>query len=103
MLFQRHDTLPAYTADPCDDTRLGWSGTQPPPSIGADVQIQFSNMGKAKVVGYASHGNTLALLTVPHEPQAWWVERNGPPSEANPMLVFGSEIAHDESVSHARP
>ena len=26
MLFQRHDTLPAYTADPCDDTRLGWSG-----------------------------------------------------------------------------
>ena len=96
--FQRHDQVPPFTRDLASLDAYRWSSVMEVPAIGTDVVIRMNGIGRARVVGYATVSGYLGVMTVPHEPPAWWVAQNGRPSEANAALAFGAELA-----SPARP
>lgn len=91
--FQRHNTVPTHTRDPFAQDVFKWSADFDVPSIGDDVMIRINGSGRAKVVGYASHGGYLGVMTVPYSPPDWWIRQNGPPSPDNAALAFGAEIS----------
>lgn len=91
--FQRHAAVPPHTRDPFAQDMLKWSGDFDVPVIGEDVIIRINAIGRAKVVGYASHGGYLGVMTVPYSPPDWWIRQNGPPSPDNAALAFGAEIS----------
>ncbi|GER21373.1 hypothetical protein VCH24_64250 [Variovorax boronicumulans] len=85
--------MPPYTRDPFAQDMFKWSADFEVPSIGADVIIRIYGIGRAKVVGYASQGGYLGVMTVPYSPPDWWIRQNGPPSADNAALAFGAEIS----------
>ncbi|WP_240650058.1 hypothetical protein [Variovorax atrisoli] len=91
--FERHETVPAYTRNLTSKDRIKWSGEFEVPVIGADILIRFDGIGRAKVVGYATHGGYLGVMSVPCTPPDWWIRQNGPPTPDNAALAFGAEIA----------
>ena len=91
--FQRHTTVPVHTRDPFAQDMLKWSAQFDVPSIGQDVIIRVNGIGRAKVVGYASQGGYLGVMTVPYSPPDWWIRQNGQPSADNAALAFGAEIS----------
>lgn len=91
--FRRHATVPPYTRDPFAQDVFKWSADFDVPSIGEDVIIRINGIGRARVVGYASQGGYLGLMTVPYSPPDWWIRQNGPPGPDNPSLAYGAEIA----------
>ena len=90
--FQRHVAVPPHTRDPFAQDGLKWSADFDAPSIGEDVIIRINGIGRAKVVGYASQGGYLGVMTVPCSPPDWWIRQNGPPSPDNAAPAFGAEI-----------
>ncbi|WPG38840.1 hypothetical protein [Variovorax sp. EBFNA2] len=91
--FRQHITVPPYTRDPFAQDMFKWSADFDIPSIGDDVLIRINGIGRAKVVGYASQGGYLGVMTVPYSPPDWWTLQNGPPSPDNAALAFGAEIS----------
>ncbi|ATA53136.1 hypothetical protein CKY39_07870 [Variovorax boronicumulans] len=91
--FQRHETVPAYTRDLASKDQIKWSAEFDVPAIGEDIVIRINGIGRAKVVGYATHGGYLGVMSVPFSPPDWWVRQNGPPTLDNAALAFGAEIA----------
>ncbi|MCY1359352.1 hypothetical protein D9M68_751200 [compost metagenome] len=91
--FQRHETVPPYTRNLAATDQLKWSAEFEVPAIGADILIRINNIGRAKVVGYATLDGYLGVMSMPHEPPPWWVRQNGPPSLENSALAFGAEIS----------
>lgn len=91
--FQWHATVPPHTRDPFAQDVFKWSADFDVPSIGEDVIIRINGIGRAKVVGYASQGGYLGVMTVPYSPPDWWIRQNGPPSPDNGALAFGAEIS----------
>ncbi|KPU88108.1 hypothetical protein APR50_42690 [Variovorax paradoxus] len=91
--FRRHATVPPHTRDPFAQDMLKWSADFDVPSIGEDVIIRMNSIGRAKVVGYASQGGYLGVMTAPYGPPDWWIRQNGLPSSDNPALAFGTEIS----------
>ncbi|QFZ81870.1 hypothetical protein ABL840_04770 [Variovorax sp. NFACC27] len=91
--FQRYTTVPPHTRDPFAQDMLKWSAQFDVPSIGEDVLIRINGIGRAKVVGYASQGVYLGVMTVPYSPPDWWIRQNGLPSLDNAALAFGAEIS----------
>lgn len=63
------------------------------PAIGADILIRINDIGRAKVVGYASQDGYLGVMTVHYSPPAWWGRQNGPANLDNAALAFGAEIS----------
>lgn len=95
--FRRHATVPPYTRDPFAQDMFKWSADFEVPSIGDDVLIRVNGIGRANVVGYATQGGYLGVMTVPYSPPDWWIRQNGPPSPDNAALAFGAEIAQIKS------
>lgn len=95
--FLRHPTVPPYTRDPFTQEMFKWSACFDVPSIGEDVIICINAIGRAKVVGYATQGGYLGVMTVPYSPPDWWIRQNGPPSLDNAALAFGAEISRIKS------
>jgi len=93
MTLQRLWVLPNYTTDLSREHEIKWSGPEPVPAIGTDVFIRMNQIGRGKVVSYATHGGYLGLMVYPYEPPAWWINQNGKPSPNNAALVFGAEIS----------
>lgn len=91
--FRRHATVPPHTRDPFAQDVFKWSADFEVPSICDDVLIRINGIGRAKVVGYASQGGYLGVMTVPYSPPDWWVLQNGAPSPDNAALAFGAEIS----------
>lgn len=91
--FQRHATVPLHTRDLTYQDQFKWSADFEVPAVGDDIVIRVNGIGRAKVVGYATHGGYLGVMCVPHSPPAWWGRQNGPSSAENAALAFGSEIA----------
>ncbi|BEP58690.1 MULTISPECIES: hypothetical protein [unclassified Variovorax] len=91
--FRRHATVPPHTRDPFAHDLFKWSADFEVPSIGDDVIIRINAIGRAKVVGYASQGGYLGVMTVPYSPPDWWILHNGAPNRDNAALAFGAEIS----------
>jgi hypothetical protein len=91
--FQRHVIVPPYTRDLTSNDQFKWSADFEVPAIGDDIVICLNGIGRAKVVGYATHGGYLGVMCVPYSPPAWWVRQNGPASADNAALAFGAEIS----------
>ncbi|MDQ0072604.1 hypothetical protein J2W34_004409 [Variovorax boronicumulans] len=91
--FQRRETVPAYTRNVTSKDQIKWSAEFEVPAIGADILIRLNGIGRAKVVGYATHGGYLGVMSVPCSPPGLWIQQNGPPSSDNAALAFGAEIA----------
>lgn len=90
--FQRHTTVPPYTRDLASKDHIKWSAEFEVPVVGDDIVIRINNIGRARVVGYATHDGYLGVMSVPYHPPDWWVRQNGPASLENPALTFGAEI-----------
>ncbi|PIF73742.1 hypothetical protein CLU95_0841 [Variovorax sp. 54] len=95
--FRRHATVPPHTRDPFAHDIFKWSAEFEVPLIGEDVLIRINGIGRAKVVGYASQGGYLGVMTMPYSPPDWWVRQNGSPSSDNAAVAFGAEIAQIKS------
>lgn len=91
--FQRHTNVPAYTRNLASRDQVKWSAEFEVPRIGADILIRINDIGRARVVGYATQDGYLGVMSVPYSPPAWWVRQNGSASPDNPALAFGAEIA----------
>lgn len=91
--FQRHVTVAPYTRDLTSKDQFKWSAEFEVPAIGEDVVIRLNGIGRAKVVGCATDGGYLGVMSMPYDPPAWWVRQNGPAGLDNPALAFGAEIA----------
>lgn len=91
--FQRHVIVPPYTRDLTSKDQFKWSADFEAPVIGDDIVIRLNGIGRAKVVGYATHGGYLGVMCVPYSPPAWWVRQNGPASADNAALAYGAEIS----------
>lgn len=91
--FQRHATVPLFTRDLTSKDQFKWSADFEVPAIGDDVVIRINGIGRAKVIGYATHGGYLGVMCVPYSPPAWWVRQNGPASAENAALAYGAEIS----------
>lgn len=103
--FQRHDRVPDFTRDLSRVDQYKWSAPFDVPAIGEDVVIRMNQIGRARVVGYATVSGYLGVMAVPYTPPAWWVAQNGRPSDRHPALAFGAEIAlvTMSSTSEAKP
>jgi len=91
--FQRHATVPPYTRDLMSKDQFKWSAEFEVPAIGDDIVIRLNGIGRAKVVGYATHGGYLGVMCVPYNPPGWWVRQNGSASAENAALAYGVEIS----------
>ncbi|MFV0678184.1 hypothetical protein [Variovorax sp. tm] len=91
--LQRHETVPAFTRNLLVREEIKWSAEFEVPVVGDDIVIRINGIGRARVVGYATYGGFLGVLTVPHDPPPWWIRQNGPPGPDNAALAFGAEIA----------
>lgn len=98
----RHATVPPHTRDPFAPDMFKWSGNFDVPSVGEDVIIRINAISRAKVVGYATQGGYLGVMTVPYSPPDWWIHQNGQPSPDNAALAFGAEISRIETGEGAR-
>ena len=84
--YQEHDVLPAFEKAvfgdggkplPSSSGLLRWSGANPPPDIGAFVQIKLNGIGPARVVGYFTEGGWFGLIVKPLDPPKWFVDEKG--------------------------
>lgn len=99
--FRRHASVPPYTRDLTSTDQYKWSAEFEVPSIGEDIVIRLNGIGRAQVVGYATYGGYLGVMTAPYNPPEWWVRQNGAASADNPALAFGAEISpmHSRTTS----
>lgn len=65
-----------------------WSGDNPPPAIGTEVEALFNNLGRGKVVGYFVEYKWLGVLVQFLDPPGWYKRQNG----SKPGHVFGMEL-----------
>ena len=93
MCFLRLQELPAYTTDRTAEGLPIWSGSEPVPAVGDEVQIRVNRIGRTKAVGYGVQDGYLGVMVYPLDPPAWWVVQNGQPSPENAALAFGAELA----------
>jgi hypothetical protein len=91
--FQRHAIVPPYTRDLTAKDQIKWSAEFEVPAIGEDIVIRLNRVGRAKVVGYATHGGYLGVMSLPYSPPEWWVRQNSPACADQPALAFGAEIS----------
>lgn len=91
--LQRHTTVPPFTRDLTSQDHLKWSAEFEVPAIGDEIVIRLNGIGRARVVGYATHGGYLGVMSAPYNPPEWWVRQNGPASAENAALAFGAEIS----------
>lgn len=91
--FQRHIIVPPYTRDLTSKDQFKWSADFEVPVIGDDIVIRLNGIGRAKVVGYATHSGYLGVMCVPYNPPEWWGRQNGPASAENAALAYGAELS----------
>jgi len=70
-------------------SRARWSGSCPPPPVGAIVFVRMNRIGASQVIGYFVEDNWLGLLIKPIDPPDWFVRQNGYNAKGH---VFGAEI-----------
>lgn len=91
--FQRYAIVPPFTRDLTSKGLFKWSADFEVPAIGDDIEIRVNGIGRAKVVGYATHSGYPGVMCVPYSPPSWWVRQNGPASAENAALAYGAEIS----------
>lgn len=94
----RHACVPSFTRDLSSPDEIKWSAAFDVPAIGDDIVIRMNGIGRARVVGYATQGGYLAVMSVPYHPPPWWVAQNGPAVPGNAALAFGAEISPIKAV-----
>jgi hypothetical protein len=81
-------TLPPWQfyvpGTPPEPGAFAWSGAEPPPKIGAWVDIRINGLGKACVVGYATQSGFLGVMTQIETVPSW--------HSGEPALTFGAEL-----------
>lgn len=91
--FVRLHQVPPYTRDLGAKGQIRWSAAFEVPVIGDDIVVRLNGIGRAKVVGYATHCGYLGVMCVPYAPPKWWLSQNGLANDDNPALAYGAEIA----------
>ena len=91
--IQWHASVPPYTRNLAAKDQIKWSAEFEVPAIGDDVVIRMNNIGRAKVVGYASHDGYLGVMSVPYTPPDWWAQQNSATGANHTALAFGAEIS----------
>jgi len=96
--YKEYQTLPPYenavflgdtVMNP--DSALKWSGKEPPPAIGAKVNMAFNRLGEAIVLGYFSEHGWLGLKVSLLDAPDWHKKQN----DNDPIgHVFGAELSN---------
>lgn len=68
---------------------LKWSNAAPPPAIGAEVKLNFNNLGAGIVEAYFAQDGYLGVKVKLANPPAWYVEQNKGNVAGH---AFGAEI-----------
>lgn len=90
--YTEHDACPEfvrYVESAAYENKPRWSGKEPPPTVGATVNVKMNSIGPSVVVKFFVEDGFLGLIVRPKAPPAWYVKQNGRDATCH---VFGAEL-----------
>lgn len=84
--YKQHDNTPVRI----DEEPPRWSGTTPPPAIGATVNVRINAFGPSTVLRYFTQHGFLGIVVRPHRYPDWFKKQN---PRRKDIHVFGAEIS----------